>query len=54
MWCWLFVCRIIVHDRNDVLSTGIDRSMWAPKVSMFIWCWTDSMGKIIISPRSGL
>ena len=52
--CCAFVCRTIVHKRDGVLSTGIERSMWVTKVGMVIWYSTDSAEKVIVSPRSGV
>ena len=36
VWCWVFGCLTIVHDRDGVLSTGTERRMWVTKVSIVI------------------
>ena len=36
VWCWIFGCRTIVHDGDDVLSAGTERRMWVTKVSIVI------------------
>ena len=52
--CCVFVCRTIAHDRDDILSTGIDRIMWTTKGSTVIWRWSDSAEKVTVSPKSGV
>ena len=54
MCSWVCGCRIIFHDKDGVVSTGIDRSIWVTKVKIVIWCWTESAGKVIVSPWSGV
>ena len=38
----------------DVLMIGDERNMWVTRISNTIWYWTESIGKVIVWPRSGM